>query len=114
MKFDPLVFLLFPMLKLTALAAPSLMLKRITGLQAINIRFPTRFEVRSSSSSRLFSSISVDNEGNGAAGNFADPEDSDAPKRTRKAEKTFVGLTRMRLKKVLQKANEGAFNVFFS
>lgn len=107
MKFDPLFFMLLPMLKLTALASQSLFLKRAAGRSSINIRFPDRRDViNRAGASRLFSSISLDNASEGQLG--ADKEDVGVLEKTKKAEKAFKGLTRMRLKKVLKIAVTGA------
>lgn len=111
MKFDPLFFMLLPMLKLTALASQSLICRKAAGRFSINIRFPERRDAGTSvGTSRLFSSVSLDNaDSTVSEGQFgAEKEDFGHLERTKKAEKAFKGLTRMRLKKVLQTALTGA------
>jgi hypothetical protein len=111
MKFDPLIIMLLPMLKLTALASQSLTFRRAAGRSLINIRFPERREVSNRAwTSRLFSSVSLDNaDSTVSEGQFgAEKEDFGVLEKTKKAEKAFKGLTRMRLKKVLKTAITGA------
>ena len=107
MKFDPLILMIFPMLKVTALAGQSLILRRVSGLQALGTRFPLRLDRLSSySSTRLLSSLSNDDT-NGKIEEVIDDFDTKTFERTQKAEKTFKGLTRMRLKKALLKSPTG-------
>ena len=107
MKFDPLILLILPMMKLTALAGQSLLLRRTSVLQAIGIRYPAKYVGSSSSSStRLFSSLDI-HDGDGTAAKVIDDFDTKSFERTQKAEKTFKGLTRMRLKKAILKAPTG-------
>lgn len=111
MKFDPLFFMLLPMLKLTALASQSLIFKRAAGRSLMNVRFTERIDVSNrASTSRLFSSVSLDNaDSTVSEGQFgAEKEDLGLLEKTKKAEKAFKGLTRMRLKKVLKTAVTGA------
>jgi hypothetical protein len=111
MKFDPLFFMLLPMLKLTALASQSLTFRRAAGRSSISIRFPEKREISNrASSSRLFSSVSLDNaDSTVSEGQFgAEKEDLGLLEKTKKAEKAFKGLTRMRLKKVLKTTVTGA------
>ena len=111
MKFDPLFFMLLPMLKLTALASQSLLFRRAAGRSSINIRFPdSRDASTRAGTSRLFSSVNVDNADSAVSGGQfgAEKEDFGLLERTKKAEKAFKGLTRMRLKKVLKTAVTGA------
>ena len=104
MKFDPLILMIFPMLKVTALAGQSLMLRRVSGLQALGARIPIKLDwLGSHSSTRLFNSLSNDDT-DGNAKEVTDDFDTKTFERTQKAEKTFKGLTRMRLKKALLKA----------
>lgn len=112
MKFDPLFFMLLPMLKLTALASQSLIFKRAAGRSLMNVRFTERIDVSNRAwTSRLFSSVSLDNaDSTVSEGQFgAEKEDLGLLEKTKKAEKAFKGLTRMRLKKVLKTAVTGAF-----
>jgi hypothetical protein len=112
MKFDPLFFMLLPMLKLTALASQSLIFKRAAGRSLMNVRFTERIDVSNRAwTSRLFSSVSLDNaDSTVSEGQFgAEKEDLGLLEKTKKAEKAFKGLTRMRLKKVLKTAATGAF-----
>jgi hypothetical protein len=111
MKFDPLFFMLLPMLKLTALASQSLTFRRAAGRSSISIRFPEKREISNRAwTSRLFSSVSLDNaDSTVSEGQFgAEKEDLGLLEKTKKAEKAFKGLTRMRLKKVLKTAVTGA------
>ena len=112
MKFDPLFFMLLPMLKLTALASQSLIFKRAAGRSLMNVRFTERIDVSNRAwTSRLYSSVSLDNaDSTVSEGQFgAEKEDLGLLEKTKKAEKAFKGLTRMRLKKVLKTAVTGAF-----
>ena len=100
------------MLKLTALASQSLIFKRAAGRSLMNVRFTERIDVSNrASTSRLFSSVSLDNaDSTVSEGQFgAEKEDLGLLEKTKKAEKAFKGLTRMRLKKVLKTAVTGAF-----
>ena len=112
MKFDTLIFfMIFPMLRLTALAGQSVVLRRAAGMQSMGIKFPVSLvRERSTFSTRLFSSVSVDSEGTiSESSDAGDSSDSVPTDRTKKAEKTFKGLTRMRLRKALLTVPSGVY-----
>jgi hypothetical protein len=93
------------------LASQSLTFRRAAGRSSISIRFPEKREISNrASSSRLFSSVSLDNaDSTVSEGQFgAEKEDLGLLEKTKKAEKAFKGLTRMRLKKVLKTTVTGA------
>lgn len=108
MKFNPLLFMLLPMLKITALASQSLLFRKTAGKCSMNARsFDTKLFGHGLKSSCLFSSLSFDN-GSPPSGGKIGIEDEDALSiATKKAEKSFKGLTRMRLRKALKTATSG-------
>lgn len=93
MKIHTLFFVIFPMLKLAALVRHSAVRLNTQSNQILRI-IPCK---QKSYTSRLFSSLSPDDQN----------ESSDvASERTKKQAKTFKGLTRMRIKKAVVKADK--------
>ena len=94
MKFEHLFFMLIPMLKFTALAGQSVLFRKSVGRCGLNMRLPGGdLSACKLKSTCLFSSVSVNDL------SAVSENDKDLMERTKKAEKTFKGLTRMRLKK---------------
>ena len=108
MKFNPLLFMLIPMLKLTALASQSLLFRKTAGKCSMNARsFDTKVFGHGLRSSCLFSSLSVDSDSPASGGKIGNDDDEALALATKKAEKSFKGLTRMRLRKALKTAQSG-------
>ena len=83
-------------------------------MQSMGIKFPVSLvRERSTFSTRLFSSVSVDSEGTiSESSDAGDSSDSVPTDRTKKAEKTFKGLTRMRLRKALLTVPSGVYHFY--
>ena len=96
------------MLKLTALASQSLLLRKTVGKCSVTARsFDTRVFGHGQRSSCLFSSLSVDSDSSLGGGKLGIDDENASSLATKKAEKDFKGLTRMRLRKALKTAQSG-------
>ena len=108
MKFNPLLFMLIPMLKITALASQSLLFRKTAGKCSMSTRsFDTKVFGHGLKSSCLFSSVSVDSDSPPSGGKIGIEDEDALSIATKRAEKSFKGLTRMRLRKALKTATSG-------
>lgn len=100
--------MLLPMLKLTALASQSLLFRKTAGKCSMNARsIDTKVFGHGLRSSCLFSSLSVDSDSLASGGKIGSDDEDALALATKKAEKSFKGLTRMRLRKALKTAQSG-------
>ena len=100
--------MLIPMLKITALASQSLLFRKTAGKCSTSTRsFDTKVFGHGMKSFCLFSSVSVDSDSPPSGGKIGIEDEDALSIATKKAEKSFKGLTRMRLRKALKTATSG-------